>query len=158
MNMEPKNHLNWNPETPLPNLYCWGGPAINFPGFLLGMLKLSRFNFFGKKPAIFHSTLGAPDIWWQRATNPLPDGDLWVPPRWVANRRTQPGGWLVPGGLGTGDKLISFLPQFPGVGRFYVPILRRIPEESFLGFYRKKEMGDTFWAKKNNVANEWHCI
>jgi len=58
--------------------------------------------------------------------------------------RTQPGGWLVPGGLGR-DKLI-FAP-IPGWG-FYVPILRRIPEESFVGFYRKKEMVTPFEPKK----------
>lgn len=51
---------------------------------------------------------------------------------------------MVPGGVGR-DKLI-FAP-IPGWG-FYVPILRRIPEESFVGFYRKKEMVTPFEPKK----------
>ena len=63
-------------------------------------------------------------------------------------------GWFLEVSVG----INSFLPQFPGVGRFYVPILRRIPEESFVGFYRKKRNGDTFCSEKNHAANEWHCI
>ena len=161
-NMEPKNHLNWNPETPLPNLHCWGVPAVNFPGFLLGMLKLSRFNLFGFSTCDFsrmggeklNSTLGAPDIWWQRATNPLPDEDLWVPPRWVANRRTQPGGWLVPGGLGTGDKLI-FAP-IPGCWEVLCTHFKKDSREVSLGFTGKKKWVTPFEPKKQ--CGEWMAL
>lgn len=126
-------------ETHLPNLHCWGVPAVNFQGFLRDVV--STVSTFRVKPAIFHG--------WVKKTQ------LWVPLTSDGSKQqtlclTRTSGYDLGGFSGGPNQVVgwflevsvginSFLPQFPGVGRFYVTHFKKDSRGKFRWVLPKKK-------------------